>query len=74
MKKFHKRAAVFLTAATLAGLPAGAFFYSSPGNTSFDYEEDEDDDEEEEDTIREDDEELEEYEMEGEVEDEESEE
>ena len=23
MKKFHKRAAVFLTAATLAGLPAG---------------------------------------------------
>ena len=27
MKKFHKRAAVFLTAATLAGLPAGAFFY-----------------------------------------------
>ena len=24
MKKFHKRAAVFLTAATLAGLPAGA--------------------------------------------------
>ena len=31
MKKFHKRAAVFLTAATLAGLPAGAFFYSSPG-------------------------------------------
>ena len=42
-------------------------------NTSFDYEEDEDDDEEE-DTIREDDEELGEYEMEGEVEDEESEE
>ena len=39
----------------------------------FDYEEDEDDDEEE-DTIREDDEELEEYEMEGEVGDEESEE
>lgn len=32
MKKFHKRAAVFLTAATLAGLPAGAFFYSSPGS------------------------------------------
>lgn len=34
MKKFHKRAAVFLTAATLAGLPAGAFFYSSPGRIS----------------------------------------
>lgn len=32
MKKFHKRAAVFLTAATLAGLPVGAFFYSSPGS------------------------------------------
>lgn len=32
MKKFHKRAAVFLTAATLAGLPAGAFFYSPPGS------------------------------------------
>ena len=32
MKKFHKRAAVFLTAATLAGLPAGVFFYSSPGS------------------------------------------
>ena len=32
MKKFHKRVAVFLTAATLAGLPAGAFFYSSPGS------------------------------------------
>ena len=32
MKKFHKRAAVFLTAATLAGLPAGAFFYSSKWN------------------------------------------
>ena len=32
MKKFHKRAAVFLTAATLAGLPAGAFFCSSPGS------------------------------------------
>lgn len=35
MKKFHKRAAVFLTAATLAGLPAGAFFYSSPGRMLF---------------------------------------
>lgn len=40
MKKFHKRAAVFLTAATLAGLPAGAFFYSSPGSRGINGRED----------------------------------
>ena len=75
-KKSNNSGTILLMLLVLAGV-CGAYYYwkfMKGRNTSFDYEEDEDDDEEEEDTIREDDEELEEYEMEGEVEDEESEE
>lgn len=74
-KKSNNSGTILLMLLVLAGV-CGAYYYwkfMKGRNTSFDYEEDEDDDEEE-DTIREDDEELEEYEMEGEVEDEESEE
>ena len=75
-KKSNNSGTILLMLLVLAGV-CGAYYYwkfMKGRNTSFDYEEDEDDDEEEEDTIREDDEELEEYEMEGEVEGEESEE
>lgn len=74
-KKSNNSGTILLMLLVLTGV-CGAYYYwkfMKGRNTSFDYEEDEDDDEEE-DTIREDDEELEEYEMEGEVEDEESEE